>query len=406
MKFLLHQLETLAPHFEKGGKFEKLYPIFEAGDTFLFSPADTTKGSTHVRDAIDLKRVMIMVVVALIPCTLFGIWNAGHQYLYVNQIESVLPPFLDAMFHGSLIVLPIIFVSYAVGGLWEVLFCVIRKHEINEGFLVTGLLFPLTLPPTIPLWQVAVGISFGVVIGKEIFGGTGFNVLNPALTARAFLFFAYPVQISGDVWTKLVDGGSPLAGWSSATPLSVASASLPGGADTVLADLNSAGYTFMSMFNGMEGGSIGETAVIPILIGLVILLITGIASWRIMIAGVIGLVVTGLLMNGVGLMDDGFKAFCHLPFWYHFVMGSFLFGIVFMATDPVSAAATNEGKWIYGFLIGFLTVIIRVANPAYAEGVMLSILFMNVMAPLIDWFVVERHLKRRNAKIGEFSYAS
>jgi len=406
MKFLLHQLETLAPHFEKDGKFEKLYPIFEAGDTFLFSPADTTKGSTHVRDAIDLKRVMIMVVVALIPCTLFGIWNAGHQYLYVNQIESVLPPFLDAMFHGSLIVLPIIFVSYAVGGLWEVLFCVIRKHEINEGFLVTGLLFPLTLPPTIPLWQVAVGISFGVVIGKEIFGGTGFNVLNPALTARAFLFFAYPVQISGDVWTKLVDGGSPLAGWSSATPLSVASASLPGGADTVLADLNSAGYTFMSMFNGMEGGSIGETAVIPILIGLVILLITGIASWRIMIAGVIGLVVTGLLMNGVGLMDDGFKAFCHLPFWYHFVMGSFLFGIVFMATDPVSAAATNEGKWIYGFLIGFLTVIIRVANPAYAEGVMLSILFMNVMAPLIDWFVVERHLKRRNAKIGEFSYAS
>jgi len=406
MKFLLHQLEALEPHFKPGGKFEKLYPIFEAGDTFLFSPADTTKGSTHVRDAIDLKRVMIMVVVALIPCTLFGIWNAGHQYLYVNQIESVLPPFLDAMFHGSLIVLPIIFVSYAVGGLWEVLFCVIRKHEINEGFLVTGLLFPLTLPPTIPLWQVAVGISFGVVIGKEIFGGTGFNVLNPALTARAFLFFAYPVQISGDVWTKLVDGGSPLAGWSSATPLSVASASLPGGADTVLADLNSAGYTFMSMFNGMEGGSIGETAVIPILIGLVILLITGIASWRIMIAGVIGLVVTGLLMNGVGLMDDGFKAFCHLPFWYHFVMGSFLFGIVFMATDPVSAAATNEGKWIYGFLIGFLTVIIRVANPAYAEGVMLSILFMNVMAPLIDWFVVERHLKRRNAKIGEFSYAS
>lgn len=418
MKFLLHQLETLAPHFEKGGKFEKLYPIFEAGDTFLFSPSDTTKGSTHVRDAIDLKRVMIMVVVALIPCTLFGIWNAGQQYMVVNQIQAAMPSFVPftlgsgptqfifAMFHGALIVLPIIFVSYAVGGLWEVLFCVVRKHEINEGFLVTGLLFPLTLPPTIPLWQVAVGISFGVVIGKEIFGGTGFNVLNPALTARAFLFFAYPVQISGDVWTKLVDGGQQLAGWSSATPLSVASASLPGGADTVLNDLNNAGYTFASMFNGVEGGSIGETAVIPILIGLFILLLTGLASWRIIIGGCIGVIATGLLLNGVGLMDDGFKAFCHLPFWYHFVMGSFLFGIVFMATDPVSAAATTQGKWIYGFLIGFLTVIIRVANPAYAEGVMLSILFMNVMAPLIDWFVVERHIKRRNAKIGEFSYAN
>jgi len=406
MKFILHQLEALAPHFEPGGKFEKLYPLFEAGDTFLFSPADTTKGSTHVRDAIDLKRVMIMVVVALIPCTLFGIWNAGQQYLYVNQIDSVLPPFLDAMFHGALIVLPIIIVSYAVGGLWEVLFCVVRKHEINEGFLVTGLLFPLTLPPTIPLWQVAVGISFGVIIGKEIFGGTGFNVLNPALTARAFLFFAYPVQISGDVWTKLVDGGNQLSGWSSATPLSVASASLPGGADTVLADLSNAKYTFMSMFNGVEGGSIGETAVIPILIGLLILMITGLASWRIIVGGCLGVIATGLLMNGVGLMDEGFKAFCHLPFWYHFVMGSFLFGIVFMATDPVSAAATTQGKWIYGFMIGFLTVIIRVANPAYAEGVMLSILFMNVMAPLIDWFVVERHIKRRNTKIGEFSYAS
>lgn len=414
MKFLLHQLETLAPNFEKGGKFEKLYPIFEAADTFLFSPADTTKGNTHVRDAVDLKRVMIMVVVALIPCVMFGIFNAGNEYIKVNEVTSVLGISIEdvfmgrfhaAMFHGTLMVLPIILVSYAVGGFWEVLFCTIRKHEINEGFLVTGLLFPLTLPPTIPLWQVAVGISFGVVIGKEIFGGTGFNVLNPALTARAFLFFAYPGQIIGDVWTKVDDASNVLAGWSSATPLAVAAQSGAGGSETVLASLNDAGFTFGSMLMGFEGGSIGETSVIPILIGLAILMITGLASMRIIAGGCIGLILGALFMNGVGLLDDGFKAFMHIPFWYHFVMGSFLFGIVFMATDPVSAAATNKGKWIYGIMIGVITVIIRVANPAYMEGVMLAILFMNVMAPLIDWFVVEGHIKRRNQRLREFAHA-
>ena len=401
MKFLLERMEKDAHLFEKGGKFEKLYPLFEAQDTFLFTPSDVTQGKTHVRDSIDLKRVMITVVLALLPCFLFGIWNTGHQYNTVNQIEGA--TFINDVLMGARFVMPIVMVSYIVGGIWEVLFCVVRKHEINEGFLVTGLLFPLTLPPTIPLWQVAAGITFGVVIGKEIFGGTGFNFLNPALTARAFLFFAYPAQISGEIWTVVTDKANTIAGWTAATPLAVAAAAPEGDAKTVVSALQEAGYTMKSMFHGVEGGSIAETAFIPIIVGALILILTRIGSWRIMAGGFVGIAIGGLLMNL--LVGAEIKSFVALPFWYHYVMGSFLFGIVFMATDPVSAAATNMGKWIYGILIGIITVLIRVTNPAYPEGVMLSVLFMNVMAPLIDHYVVQFHIKKRNEHIRKFSHA-
>ena len=400
MKFLLEQLEKTKHLFMPGGKLEKLYPLYEANDTFLFTPAEVTHSSPHARDALDIKRVMITVVLALLPCVLFAIYNTGHQYNVVNQIEGA--GFVEHIVRGLIIVMPIILVSYAVGGFWEVLFATVRKHEINEGFLVTGLLFPLTLPPTIPLWQVAVGISFGVVIGKEIFGGTGFNILNPALTARAFLFFAYPVQITGDkVWTVVKEGAKTMEGFTGATPLGVA-AIVPSNVDIVTA-LNEAGFTFGSMLMGLEGGSLAETALLPILLGAAILIGTGIGSWRIMAGCFIGLFAMGWLMNGLATED--MKAFAHLPPAYHMVIGGFLFGTVFMATDPVSAAATQTGKWIYGILIGILVILIRVANPAYPEGVMLAILFMNVMAPTIDHFVVQAHIRKRQSYLRKFSYA-
>ena len=401
MKFLFDFMDKkIAPLFEKGGKFERLYPLFEAGDTFNRTPADVTPSSPHVRDSIDQKRLMIFVIYALVPCILFGIWNAGNQFNAANGIE----PSLSAdLLRGAAMVLPIIFVSYAVGGLWEVLFAIVRRHEINEGFLVTGMLFPLVLPPTIPLWQVAVGISFGIVIGKEIFGGVGYNILNPALTARAFLFFAYPAQISGDtVWVgSYSESGlvNQLLGVVSdkvdivtqATPLAIAAAVEKGGC--AVSALNSAGFTLWNMTAGTIPGCIGSTSVIAILLGMGFLILTGIASWRVMISGIIGCAAMGLLFNVLPLEN----AYADLPYYYHLVMGGFLFGIVFMATDPVSCAATNTGKWIYGFLIGALTVLIRVANPAYPEGAMLAILFMNVMAPLTDHFVVQSHIKKRTA---------
>ena len=407
MKFLLDQLEAMKPLFTKGGKLEKLYPLYEAGDTFVFTPADTTRGPTHVRDAIDLKRVMITVVIALLPAFLFGVYNAGHESLRVSQMPDT--GFVASMVKGLFIVMPIVIVSYTVGGIWEVLFCVVRKHEVNEGFLVTGLLVPLVLPPTIPLWQVAAGVSFGVVIGKEIFGGTGFNILNPALTARAYLFFAHPKEMSAEVWTVFEktaeNGGETLAGWSGATPLAVASAAGNGGSSVCIDAMAAKGYTLQSMFLGFEGGSIGETGIIPIAVGLVILMLTGLASMRIIVGGMVGLVLGALFLNVIHAINPaGTSSFLALPFWYHFVMGGFFFGVVFMATDPVSAAATDTGKWIYGVLIGFLTVLIRLINPAYPEGVMLSILFMNVMAPLIDYYVVKAHLRRRVNRIRNFSY--
>ena len=402
MKFLFDFMEKkVAPLFEKGGKLERLYPLYEAGDTFARTPPDVTQEAPHVRDSIDQKRLMMFVIYALLPCLFFGIWNAGNQFNTANGIEGA--TFGTDMLRGAAMVLPIVFVSYLVGGLWEVLFAIVRRHEINEGFLVTGMLFPLVLPPTLPLWQVAVGISFGIVIGKEIFGGVGYNILNPALTARAFLFFAYPAQISGDkVWvgsfseTPLINRllgtvSESVDVITQATPLAVAAAAETG--TNAVAALNDAGYTLWNMTMGTIPGSIGSTSVIAILLGMGFLLMTGIASWRVMISGIIGCSAMAFLFNLLPLETP----FTQLPFYYHLVMGGFLFGIVFMATDPVSCAATHTGNVVYGFLIGVLTVLIRVANPAYPEGAMLAILFMNVMAPLIDHFVVQSHIRRRTA---------
>ncbi len=372
-------------YFSKGKPLEKMFPLFDALDTFLLTPGKTTKQAPHVRDAVDIKRVMIFVVLALTPCILMGMYNVGYQMSVAEGLEySVLACFGA----GALKVLPIIIVTYAVGGLWEGLFAIVRNHEINEGFLVTGILFALTLPPTIPLWQVAVGISFGVVIGKEIFGGTGYNVLNPALTARAFVFFAYPAQMSGDAVWAAVDG------FSKATPLAVA-AIAERGTDAVEA-IQNAGYTFQDVFLGFIPGSIGETSALACLLGLAFLLITRVASWRVMAGCVIGLVAMSLFF---GLFKgENSLAFFSLPPQWHLIMGGFAFGAVFMATDPVSSSATDAGRWIYGILIGALVVLIRMVNPAYPEGVMLAILFMNVFAPTIDHFVVQAQIKRRSAR--------
>jgi len=392
MKFLLNLHDKQRHNFEKGGKLERLYPLFEAQDTFMFTPAEVTHGAPHVRDALDIKRLMITVVLALLPCVLFGIWNAGYQFNTVNQTGDT--GLVAHMISGAILVMPIILMSYVVGGLWEVAFALVRKHPINEGFLVTGLLFPLTLPPTIPLWQVAVGISFGVVLGKEVFGGTGFNVLNPALTARAFLYFAYPAQITGDkVWSKVVSGGQVIEGYSGATPLGIGMVPHD---HSLVETLNSLGYTLKSMMIGIEPGSIGETSVIACAIGAVILIVSGVGSWRIMAGSLLGLVAACTMLHQID--SETIKPLNELPFYYHIAIGSWAFGTVFMATDPVSAAATGKGKWIYGFLIGFLIVVIRITNPAYPEATMLAILFMNVMAPLIDHVVVQAHIKQRKRR--------
>ncbi|MCB9719596.1 MAG: NADH:ubiquinone reductase (Na(+)-transporting) subunit B [Candidatus Omnitrophica bacterium] len=372
--------------FAKGKPLEKLYPLFDAMDTFLLTPGKTTKSAPHVRDSVDIKRVMIFVVIALIPCILMGIYNVGHQ---VQAAKAMEPSLLGAIGIGLWKVLPIIIVTYAVGGLWEVLFAVVRKHEVNEGFLVTGILFALTLPPTIPLWIVAVSISFGVVIGKEIFGGTGYNVLNPALTARAFAFFAYPAQMSGDAVWAAVDG------FSQATPLAVLSQADRG--SSAVDALAAAGYTFQDVAMGFIPGSIGETSTVACLLGLAFLLVTRVASWRIVAGCWVGVVAMGLVLNI--FKGPEALAYMNLPPHWHLIMGGFAFGSIFMATDPVSSAATNTGRWIYGVLIGMLVVLIRVVNPAYPEGVMLAILFMNVFAPLIDHFVVEANVKRRLARV-------
>ncbi len=376
-------MKKMEPHFLKGGKFEKYYPIFEMIDGFLFTPPTVTPNAPHVRDFLDIKRYMMFVILALIPALLFGAYNVGAQMMLAEGVKDF--TVLAAFIKGFLQILPIIIVSYAVGGFWEVLFAVIRKHEINEGLLVTGILFPLVLPPSIPLWQVAVGISFGVVVGKEVFGGTGMNVLNPALTARAFLFFAYPGDISGDkVWVAS-------DAFTGATPLSVSAAAEQG--KNAVDALCNYGYDFMTMFNGPIPGSIGETSALAILIGAAFLLVTRVASWRIMLATVIGAVGTAALMNL--LAGSGTNAMLSIPPHYHLVMGGFMFGTVFMTTDPVSAAATNTGKWLYGLLIGVMVILIRSVNPAYPEGMMLAILFGNVFAPLFDYYVVQANIKRR-----------
>lgn len=392
MKFLRDALDKLEPLFHKGGRLERLYPVYEAADTFLFTPGTRTKSGPHVRDALDLKRTMTIVVLALLPATLFGLWNAGYQLLRASTDLGLRPqdvPHLKALWLGAWQFFPIYFVTIAVGGTIEAIFSVVRKHEINEGFLVTSLLFPLTLPPDIPLWQVALGIAFGVVIGKEIFGGTGMNILNPALTARVFLYFAYPAQISGDlVWTA-ASKAQWVDGYSGATPLGTMA--LYGN------DPSQYLYSWWDAFWGFLPGSFGETSVPAILLGAGILIFSKIGSWRIMAGCLLGLVWTCLVFNALSPTPTHYLA---VPAHWHLVVGSFAFGAVFMATDPVSAAQTNLGRWIYGFLIGALTVMVRVLNPAYPEGVMLAIIFMNVFAPLIDYYVMKANIKRREVRLG------
>ncbi len=399
MKLLRNQLDKLEPLFEKGGKLEKLYPLYEAADTFLFTPGHRTTSGPHVRDAIDLKRTMIMVVIALLPATLFGMWNAGFQVLRATLDAGLRPADLAldfgptghprALWIGAFQFVPIYFVTVVVGGTIEAIFSIVRKHEINEGFLVTSLLFPLTLPPDIPLWQVALGIAFGVIIGKEIFGGTGMNILNPALTARVFLYFAYPQQISGDqVWVAAAKQNW-VDGFSGATPLATFY-NVGWTPDQYL-------YSFWDCFWGFIPGSIGETSVVACLIGAVILVATKIGSWRVMLGCLLGVVWTVLVLNVTAPAANHYMA---VPLHWHLVTGSFAFGAVFMATDPVSAAQTNLGRWIYGFLIGALMIMVRVLNPAYPAGIMLAILFMNVFAPVIDYYVMKANIRRREVRLG------
>ena len=403
MKLLRALLDSQAKHFKKGGKLEALYPLYEANDTFLFTPGEVTSGASHVRDGLDLKRIMVTVVLALLGCVYMAMYNTGYQAnLAISHGALPLANWQSNVFqefgwtftpdsvsaciaHGALYYLPVLLVTFAVGGAWEVLFASVRRHEVNEGFLVTGMLFPLVLPVTIPLWQVALGISFGVVIGKEIFGGTGMNVLNPALTARAFVFFAYPAEMSGNsVWIAASTGSDGVSG---ATWLAES-------AETGAVAFTQ-GLTFWDAFMGFIPGSMGETSALACLVGAIVLIVTRIGSWRIMISVALGTGLMAWLFNIVG--SDTNPAFAVSPAW-HFVLGGWAFGTVFMATDPVSAPSSDSARYVYGFLIGILVVLVRVVNPAYPEGMMLSILFMNLFAPVLDYFVVRANVKRRRAR--------
>jgi Na+-transporting NADH:ubiquinone oxidoreductase subunit B len=366
--------------------------MFEGLETVLFTTGAKTTGGAHVRDPMDMKRLMIFVLYALVPCIIWSCYNIGSQ---AAMAEGVTPLFLDSVIRGSIALLPIVITSYTAGGIAELVFCIIRKHEINEGFLVTAMLFPLTLPPSIPLWMVASGIVFGVVIGKEVFGGVGMNFLNPALTARAFVFFTYPAFISGAKVWDVADQTAVVDAYTGATPL-LAVASGGRGADAVTL-LTENGWTWTDMFIGAIPGSMGETSSLAALIGAAFLLVTGIASWRIMAGCVAGLFAVVAVFNATAGPES--LALMTLPPHYHMVMGGFMFGTVFMATDPVSSASTTKGKWIYGILIGVLCGLVRVVNPAYPEGMMLAILFMNVFAPLIDYYVVRGTMKRRAERL-------
>jgi Na+-transporting NADH:ubiquinone oxidoreductase subunit B len=374
-------VDKVKPHFNHGGRFEKFHPAFEALETFLFTPGDVTGAGVHVRDAMDLKRTMMTVIIAILPTLFFGIWNVGYQHYLAYGMEM---SHMDYILFGLQKVLPIVIVSYGVGLGVEFIFAVVKGHAISEGYLVTGLLIPLILPVTIPLWMVAIAAIFCTLLGKEIFGGTGMNFMNPALLARVFLFFAFPAFMSGDIWTDL----SPEAGhtivdaYSGATNLVTF--------DSDFSQLPSA----LDMFLGFEQGSIGETSVLACLIGAFILIVTGVGSWQIMFSVFAGAGLMGLFFNALAPADLPGHSM-HTPFYLHWLMGGFAFGAVYMATDPVSAAHTETGKWIYGFAIGGLIVVLRIFNPAYPEAVMLIILLMNVFAPLIDHMVVSRHIKKR-----------
>lgn len=375
-------LDSAEPHFTGNGKFKALAPLFDATKTFFFFPSPKAGNTPFVRDHLDVKRYMSVVILALMPVLFFGMYNTGYQTgLAQGQTFSILKCFLI----GARYVIPIILVTYIVGFFWETVFASIRGHQISEGLLVSGLLFPLTLPANIPLWQVALGISFGIVIGKEVFGGTGRNILNPALTGRAFLFFSYPVSMSGDIW---IAGGNFVDGVTGATALSVTA---PEGVK-ITAALSDAGFSLTDLFLGFVPGSIGETSALCCLIGAALLMITRIANFRIIIGGIAGCMVTACLFY---LIPGGSDSWLNAGPFYHLCAGGFLFGISFMATDPVSAPGTNTGRWIFGFLIGFLTIVIRLANPAFMEGVMLAILFMNVFAPLLDHFVLKYTASKR-----------
>ncbi|MDE1462596.1 NADH:ubiquinone reductase (Na(+)-transporting) subunit B [Spartinivicinus poritis] len=399
MKALRQFLDKIEPNFHKGGKYEKWYALYEAADTIFYTPGKVTATTSHVRDGLDLKRMMITVWFCTFPAMFFGMYNVGLQAntamadLGIAAVEGWRAGFIemfagysadsiwDCFIHGAAYFIPIYFVVFVVGGFWEVLFASVRGHEVNEGFFVTSVLFALIVPPDVPLWQAALGISFGVVIGKEVFGGTGKNFLNPALTGRAFLFFAYPAEMSGDtVWTA-VDG------FSGATALSVAATD---GVNALQQQLN-----WSNAFFGFMQGSIGETSTFAIALGGIVLLVMGIASWRIVAGVMIGMIATSLLFNLVG--SDTNPMFS-MPWYWHLVLGGFAFGMFFMATDPVSASMTNKGKWYFGGLVGVMVVLIRVINPAFPEGMMLAILFANLFAPLIDHFVVQANIKRREAR--------
>jgi Na+-transporting NADH:ubiquinone oxidoreductase subunit B len=391
-------LDSIEHHFLEGGRFQKYFALYEVFDTFLYAPGTVTKSTAHVRDGVDLKRIMITVWLAAFPAMFYGMYNLGAQATDVMPAGYAVEGWRgwlidllggydagsiwDCFWYGAVFFLPIYITTFLVGIAWEILFAIRRGHEVNEGFFVTSILFALTCPPDIPLWQVALGISFGVVIGKEVFGGTGKNFLNPALTGRAFLYFAYPAQISGDAVWVAVDGHT------GATALAVVAAD---GMEALRAQ-----WTWWEAFVGSVPGSIGETSTLAILIGMVLLLLTRVASWRIISGVFLGMFLFSGLLNLVG--SDGNPAFA-MPWYWHLVTGGFAFGMVFMATDPVSAAMTDTGKWAFGILIGVMTVLIRVINPAFPEGIMLAILFANLFAPLMDHFVVQSNIKRRLARV-------
>ena len=388
LRFLYNTLNKAKPHFEKGGKFERLYPVFEATDSILFSTDEITESGPHIRDSIDTKRIMILVVISLLPLYVFGALNVGFQNALALGIERT---GWQNFWVGFGNILPIIAVTFASGAFWELLFAVVRKHPVSEGFLVTCALIPLTMPPNIPLWQIAIATSFGIVIGKEIFGGVGMNIFNPALMARVFIFFTYPTKISGDkVWVAGPDG------YSGATALAVPASELNQQATQLLENVTQFDFSWWNLFWGWVPGSIGETNKFMILLAAIFLIYIKIINWRIVAGAVIGLVSTAVLTNLFSPFST--NTMFTIPPHYHLVMGSFLFGTVFMATEPVTGCHTNQGRWIYGIIFGALTVIIRSVNPAYPEGVMLSILFVNAFAALIDWFVIQSNVKRRAAR--------
>jgi len=389
MKVLRNYLDKIKPNFEKGGKYQKLQSTFDAFESFLFVPNKVTRSGAHIRDAMDMKRTMTVVVLAMLPALLFGMWNTGLQHFTSIGVSA---GFWELMWFGFLKVIPIVIVSYVTGLGIEFAVAQIRGHEVNEGFLVSGMLIPLVMPADVPLWTVAIATAFAVIIGKEVFGGTGMNIMNPALTARAFLFFAYPSKMSGDlVWTAGLESGQGIVdGYSGATILGQAAAQ-----NTVFTNgLPGHAYSVWDMFIGIIPGSIGETSTLAILIGAVILIYTGVGSWKIIASVFAGGAFMGILLNIFAVSN-----YMKMPFWEHLILGGFAFGAVYMATDPVTATQTEKGKWIYGFLIGFLAIMIRVINPAYPEGVMLAILLMNVFAPLIDYYVVEGNIKRRLKRV-------